>query len=331
MNPALDDLRHGRTFLTPGGTETFLLFQQGFPLREGCAFEVFDDDAAWARLQDEYLRPILATAAAHGQGVLLDTLVWRAHPDFISLLGYRAEDLGRFNQLAVERTRDVVASWRSRAGAADVPVLLTADVGPRGDGYQVADRELTPEAAHEYHRAQMEVLARAGVDLVCALTMTSVAEAIGVARAAREAGLPVIVSPTVETDGTLPDGTPLGELVRRVDDATGGLPLFYMVNCAHPAHVTPALEWARRVGEGWLRRFKGIRANSSRKSHAELDNSPELDRGNPSELGDEVAQMQRDYDLCVVGGCCGTDAEHVSAISAATARVASPARVARAC
>ena len=209
-------------------------------------------------------------------------------------------------------------------------VLLTADVGPRGDGYKVADDQLTPQAARDYHRAQLGVLAGAGVDLVCALTMTSVAEAIGVVLAAREHGLPVIVSPTVETDGTLPDGTPLGELVRRVDDATGGAPLLYMVNCAHPTHLAPTLARARAEGAGWLGRFKGIRANSSRKSHAELDESPELDRGDPHELGREVAELQRAYGLSVVGGCCGTDAEHVAAIARATAATAPRASIARA-
>jgi S-methylmethionine-dependent homocysteine/selenocysteine methylase len=140
-----------------------------------------------------------------------------------------------------------------------------------------------------------------------------------VARAARDCGLPVVISPTVETDGRLPDGTPLGELVCRVDEATDGEPLFYMVNCAHPAHVAPSLARARAEGAGWLGRFQGIRANSSRKSHAELDGSSELDRGDPQQLGHEVAAMQRAYGLRVVGGCCGTDAEHVAAIARATA------------
>src|SRR5690554_1643299 len=275
----------GRTYITPGGTETFMMFQQGFPLREGCAFEIFDDEAAWDRLKREYLALIFAAAHENGHGLLLDTLVWRAHPDFVTALGYPASDLVRFNELAVQRTREAVAEWRAGDGArAALPVVLTADIGPRGDGYKVSDAEVTPEKARAYHRAQIEVLARAGVELVCALTMTSVAESIGVAQAAAEFGLPVIVSPTVETDGTLPDGTSLGELIRRVDEATGGAPLFYMVNCAHPTHVEGALARAKAEGARWLDRFQGIRANSSRKSHAELDESPELDRGNPAEL-----------------------------------------------
>jgi len=319
MSAALRTIEEGRTFLTPGGTETFMLFQQGFPLREGCAFEIFADEPAWARLKREYLAPIFSAARGSGHALLLDTLVWRANPDYVRAIGYADGDVARFNELAVQRTREAVDEWRAAGpGRAALPVVLTADVGPRGDGYKVSDTGLTPEAAQSYHAVQIEALARAGVELVCALTLTTVAECVGVARAARSAGLPVIVSPTVETDGTLPDGTPLGELVRRVDEATGAFPLFYMVNCAHPTHVAPALARAKVAGEGWLGRFQGIRANASRKSHAELDESPELDRGDPGELAREVARMQREFDLRLVGGCCGTDAEHVVAIAEAT-------------
>lgn len=314
MSAAMQAFRSGRTFLTLGGTETYLLFQQGYPLRDMCAFDVLDDDDAWQRLAQGYVRPILRAARASGHGLLLDTLVWRAHADFVAAPG----DVARVNELAVRRMRELVVSELGRDGVRDGSVLVAADLGPRGDGYRVADADVTPATARDYHRAQIEAHARAGVDLVTALTMTSVAESIGIALAARDAGLPIVVSPTVETDGTLPDGSSLGDFVRRVDEATGGAPLTYMVNCAHPTHLAPALARARTAGEGWLARFGGLRANSSRKSHAELDESTELDRGNPQELGREMAELQRDYGLRIVGGCCGTDAEHVAEIAAAT-------------
>ena len=319
MNEAENAFRSGRTFLTPGGTETYLMFQQGYALPDMCAFRVLDDDDAWQQLTEAYLRPIFAAARDSGHTLLLDTLVWRAHPDFVSTPGRPAGELERMNELAVRRVRAAVEAELGAGATRDGSVLITADLGPRGDGYKVADADVTPEAARDYHRAQVQVLARAGVDLLCAYTMTSVAESIGVVLAAREAGLPIVVSPTVETDGTLPDGTPLGELIRRVDDATGGAPLTYMVNCAHPTHLAPALARARSAGERWLARFGGLRANSSKKSHAELDESTELDRGNPRELGREVAALQREYGLRIVGGCCGTDAEHVAEIASATA------------
>jgi homocysteine S-methyltransferase len=327
MNAAEQAFRSGRTFLTPGGTETFLMFQQGYPLRDMCAFDVIDDEPAWQRLSRDYFRPILEASRAAGHVLLLDTLAWRAHPDFVAAPG-RSGDLERVNRLAVQRVRELVQSGRGAGGADDDTVLLTGDLGPRGDGYQLADASVTPDLARDYHRAQIEVLARAGVDLLCAYTMTGVAESIGIVRAARDTGLPIVVSPTVETDGTLPDGSPLGTFVERVDEATGGAPLLYMVNCAHPTHLAPTLARARAEGAAWLARFGGLRANSSRKSHAELDDSTELDRGDPQELGREVARLQREYGLRVVGGCCGTDAEHVAEIAAATAAAARSGAVA---
>lgn len=311
------ELLEERTFLTNAGTETYLLFQQGLDLPEFCAFTVFDNPDAWAALEQQYLRPILDAAAQHGCGLILDALLWRAQPDFIAKLGRHRDELGSINQRAISRTRESVDAWRRERGHDErsVPVLVAADIGPRGDGYRVEESALTAAAAREYHAAQVQAVAEAGADLVCALTMTSLAESIGIVEAARLFGLPVIVSPTVETDGRLPDGTSLGEFIREVDRATGAAPLCYMVNCAHPTHVQPSLDEARENGESWLERFRGFRANASRKSHEELDNSTELDRGDIEELSRAMADMRETYGLKVIGGCCGTDHEHLAAIA----------------
>jgi len=317
MDTRVRDLLEQRTFLTNAGTETYLIFQQGFELPEFCAFVVHEDDEAWESLQRNYLAPIFRAAAGSGCGLLLDALVWRAQPDFIAKLGRAPEELGPINERAVLRTRASVDRWRREHGrdAASLPVLVVADIGPRGDGYRVDNLELTSDAARQYHRPQIEALAEARVDLVCALTMTTAAESIGIAEAASACGLPTIVSPTVETDGRLPDGTSLGSFVDSVDEATGASPLFYMVNCAHPTHVLPTLEAARAKGEGWLARFRGFRSNASAQSHEELDNSTELDRGEIQQLAERVAEMRTSYGLRVIGGCCGTDHEHLAALA----------------
>jgi homocysteine S-methyltransferase len=310
-----------RQFLTGAGTETYLAFQQQFPLREFCAFEIFEHDEALAELETQYLYPLMSAVADNGHGLLLDALVWRAHPDFIAALGYPPGDIGRLNELAVERTRDAIATWRQRESrsADQFPVLVAADIGPRGDGYKVESDVPSVDAALRYHEVQLQALANTAVDVVCALTMTSANEAIGIVKAAAALELPIIMSATVETDGRLPDGSSLADFVRRVDDATGALPAYYMVNCAHPTHLAPTLAEAKAQGQDWLERFKGFRANSSKMSHEELDNSTELDRGNPGELAAELAALQQRHDLRILGGCCGTDVEHISEIASAAA------------
>src|SRR5262245_51235576 len=209
-----------RKFLTWAGDETYLLYIQGFPLREFCAFEVFDDERAWRRMQDDLLRPIADAAAANGMGLLAGCLVWRASADYLARLGGR--DLAAENERAVDRTRAFIDEWRAGNPAArDCPVVLCGDIGPRGDGYAVSGPG-SVGAAYDYHAPQIDALARAGIDLLLPLTMTSLPETVGIVRAAERARLPVLVSPTIEPDGCLPDGTPLGDFVTSVDRQTAG-------------------------------------------------------------------------------------------------------------
>jgi homocysteine S-methyltransferase len=59
-----------------------------------------------------------------------------------------------------------------------------------------------------------------------------------------------------------------------------------------------------------------IRANASRKSHAELHEATELDAGDPVGLGQDYAALRRVLpNLRVFGGCCGTDHRHVAAVA----------------
>ena len=179
---------------------------------------------------------------------------------------------------------------------------------------------MSASEAAAYHGLQARAFAEAGAAMITAVTMTYVDEAIGVVRAAGSVGLPVVISFTVETDGVLPSGEPLGDAIARVDRATDGAPAYYMVNCAHPAHFAEQLT----TGAGWLARVKAIRANASRCSHAELDEATELDRGDVADLTGWYGRLNAILpDLRVVGGCCGTDHEHVAAIAESLAGVRS--------
>ena len=126
------------------------------------------------------------------------------------------------------------------------------------------------------------------------------------ARAVLATGLPLVVSFTVETDGRLPSGEGLEEAISALDEATGGAPLFYGINCAHPTHFADALEMPQALKIGM------IRANASRLSHEELDAMDTLDAGDPDEWGRLCAGLVDNLPgLRLVGGCCGTDHRHL--------------------
>ena len=298
--PQLD----GSVFVTDGGIETDLIFHRGIDLPEFASFVLHEDAAGEAVLRD-YYADYLQIAAQNGLGLILETTTWRASQDWGSLLGYDAARLRQTNERSVRFFQEL------RASSADGTVVVSGCVGPRGDAYA----DLGPASADEalaYHRAQVEVLAGSGVEVVTALTLTNVAEAIGFVRAAQECSIPVVVSFTVETDGNLPTGMTLIDAITTVDHETDAAAAYFMVNCAHPDHFTPVLD----NQDPAIRRVRGVRANASRLSHAELDESTELDDGDPDEFGVQLAAIHRDRPhINILGGCCGTDARHVSAIA----------------
>ncbi|HUK95437.1 MAG TPA: homocysteine S-methyltransferase family protein [Gaiellaceae bacterium] len=299
----------GGTFITDGGMETTLIFRDGLELPEFASFVLLDDPAGTEALLS-YYEPYLEIARERGVAILLDAPTWRASRDWGRRLGYSPEALADVNRRAVA----LLESLRESTGG-EPEIVISGCIGPRGDAYR-ADATMTAEEAERYHSEQAETLAGTSADLVSALTLTYANEAVGIARAVGRTGLPVAISFTVETDGRLPSGQTLGEAIEQVDAETGRAVAYFMVNCAHPSHLSPALEAAP-----WVDRVRGLRANASTKSHAELDEAEELDEGDPAELASAYRELRtRLPNLNVVGGCCGTDHRHVDAISAVFTR-----------
>ena len=295
-----------RPFLTDGGFETWMFFVEGFEAPEFSAL-VLMDDAVFRDRARAYFDRFLAMAEAAGTGYVLDTNTWRGCIEWAPNLGVTPDDLLRLSRDAVLFAQDIRAHWAGRVN----PILVNGVVGPAGDGY-VADDAPDAARAAEIHRPQIEVFAKAGVDMVSAITMTNVPESVGIAQDAAACGLPSVISFTVETDGRLPTGETLAEAIRATDEATGQSPLYYMVNCAHPDHFRGALE----TDGDWLSRIGGLRANASRMSHAELDEQETLDIGDPEEFGGLYGELAALLpSLRVVGGCCGTDHRHVGCVS----------------
>jgi homocysteine S-methyltransferase len=298
-----------RSFLTDGGLETTLIFHEGIELPEFAAFTLLENGAGRQTLRD-YYRRYLDIARGARLGFVLESPTWRASADWGRKLGYDRAALCRINAAAI----DLMKELRDEYDGPDTPVVISGNIGPRGDGYLAADKMTAGDAA-DYHAEQVGAFAESGVDLVSAVTMTYAEEAQGIVSAANQRGLPSVISFTTETDGRLPDGTALDAAINAVDGHEGG-PAYYMVNCAHSEHYEHALD----AGAAWTARIRGLRSNASRLSHAELDESEVLDDGDPSEFAASHRDLKNRFaHLTVFGGCCGTDHRHVGAVCAAIA------------
>jgi S-methylmethionine-dependent homocysteine/selenocysteine methylase len=295
----------GGLFLTDGGMETTLIFHDGLELPCFASFVLLKTEAG-RRAISEYFETYVKLALSTGNGLVLESPTWRASADWGEKLGYDAGDLATVNREAI----DFMARIRNGFSDPACPIVISGNLGPRGDGYVVSEC-MSPEEARDYHYPQIETFSETDADVVSALTLTYAEEAIGITNAARALGMPMVISFTTETDGRLPNGQGLGEAIRQVDRATDNGPAYYMINCAHPDHFSGVLNH----DESWTQRVRGIRANASRMSHAELDQAETLDVGDPVELGQLYRQLRERFPhINILGGCCGTDHRHIGQI-----------------
>jgi len=294
----------GGLFLADGGIETDLIFNRGVEIREFAAHTLLESAAGQAAVAD-YFRPFLQLAGEYGTGFILDSQTWKAHMHWAACLGATEGQLRQANRNSIA----LISKLRKEFAGNARPIVLNGIIGPTSDAYR-PEALATVAEAERHHAQQLDWLAETEVDMVTATTFPHADEAVGFVRAAESAGLPVVVSFTVETDGKLPTGLPLGEAIRQVDDATGGAAAYFNVNCAHPDHFFGVFD-----GSDWTRRVRGIRCNASRLSHAELDACETLDDGDPAEFGRQYAALlQRMPWINIIGGCCGSDLRHVRSI-----------------
>jgi S-methylmethionine-dependent homocysteine/selenocysteine methylase len=300
-------------FLTDGGMETTLIFHEGLDLPCFASFDLLKSPEGVEQIRRYYAR-YAKMAQDAGMGFVLESPTWRANPDWAEKIGYSRQALADVNCRAI----DLMVELRAAFETACSPMPISGNIGPRGDGYQPG-KLMSASQAQDYHSEQIAVFHGTSADLVSAFTINYIEEAVGIARAAKAAGLPVVISFTLETDGRLPTGQTLKDAVLETDAETGAAPAYYMINCAHPTHFAGALA----AGESWTARLRGLRANASKRSHAELDQATDLDAGDPAEFGRQYAELRRRFrHFNVLGGCCGTDHRHVERIALACVSVA---------
>lgn len=307
--PQLSD----QIFLTDAGMETCLIFHEKIDLPLFASFDLLKSAEGVAQTRAYYAR-YCKLARNAGTGFVLESPTWRANIEWAAKLGYSRAALADINRKAI----GVMAGLREEFETPRSPMPISGNLGPRGDGYQPG-RLMSAQEAQDYHAEQIAAFAGTAADFVSGFTMNYANEAIGIVRAAKAAGMPVVISLTVETDGRLPTGQTLKDAVREIDAATGDAAAYFMLNCAHPTHFQDVLA----ADEPWSKRLRGLRANASTRSHAELDQATDLDAGDPVTLGRQYADLRRQHrQITVLGGCCGTDFRHVEQICFACEPVA---------
>lgn len=305
------DLLSHTVLLTSGGSQTTLMYKHNCQLRAFATYELLFSEQ-WNGTMRRMVEEYGDVAVKRGVPLLLDTETWRASANWYSTLQTPEEQRAQVHALALQQAQEVAQYVRDKSGGR-VPVMIHGVVGPRKDAY-LHDASLSVQVAREYHSAQVAEMRALGVGLVGAYTLTSSAEGAGFAAAAAAAGMDCMVSFTLDVDGRLPSGEELGEAIAKVGAGEGRAPVCYMVNCVHPRYIREVVERAR--GEAWVGRIGGVRANASAKSHAELAASDELDEGDAVEWAKEVVGLREVLPgLKVIGGCCGTGAEHCEEIA----------------
>ena len=293
------------TFMTDGGLETDLIFNHGIDLPEFAAFDLLKNKEGKEVLRKYYL-DYLNISKQKCSGFILEAPTYRANPDWALKIGYSLESLDAVNKTAVRELEKLRSDYENES----FKIAISVCIGPRGDGYSPTNK-MSVEMAEEYHSAQIKSIVDTNADFISALTMNYNEEAIGIVKAAKKNNIPVVISYTLETDGTLPSGETLEAAIITLDKKTDNYVSYFMINCAHPNHFASILD----PNSKWTNRIKGLRANASNKSHSELNESETLDIGDKEQLAREYQNLKLLLpNLSIIGGCCGTDHTHLKEI-----------------
>ena len=244
-------------------------------------------------------------------------------------------DIAREDQLPFIATTPTRRANKERIAKANCPETVIADnvaflkniqrncgielyvgglMGCKGDAY-TGTGALTESEAFSFHCWTVEQFQKACVDFLYAGIMPTLSEAAGLARAIDEIGLPYIISFTIQHDGKLIDGTTIADAIRYIDGITTNKPVCYMTNCVHPSIVYKALLQPFNRNEIVRERFRGIQANTSPLSYAELDGAEDLHCSEPEEFAEKMIKLQGIADMKIWGGCCGTDCRHMACVA----------------
>jgi len=198
--------------------------------------------------------------------------------------------------------RAVRLAREAAATAAPRRIFVLGSAPPLEDCYRP---DLTPDAADlaREHAEHARNLVRAGVDAVLVETHPTLREAVAAARAAREAGAPVLVSFVCWHGARLLSGEALRDAIAALKPFQ---PLAVGVNCLPPSNVPACLPVLQETA-----RFL-IYANLGEPEGA--DGFRRSEDCSPERFATHAARWLA-AGAGIVGGCCGTTPAHLAAVA----------------
>jgi homocysteine S-methyltransferase len=266
-------------------------------------------DPKGKKILEEMYRQYITIGKSRNIPLILFTPTWRANPERLGKAGIMLKDVNGENYRFIDSLRNEQAIYAEK-------ILIGGLIGCKGDAYKPEEALSVDEAFH-FHQTQTRALANAGVDFLFAATLPAFTEALGIAKAMALTAVPYIISFVVYTEGTLLDGTPLKSAIEQIDKQVTPKPFGYFINCVHPTVFEQAINNSPNSSAFVRERILGLQANTSSKRPEELDGSAELISEDPEQFASSMVSLNKKYGIKILGGCCGTNENHISAIAKA--------------
>lgn len=254
-------------------------------------------DTAGRKILADIYQDYVTVAQEADVPILLCTPTWRTNRERVAGSGFPET----INAEAVAFMKEL----RSAPANRGMDIRIGGMLGCKQDCYR-PEEGLSTDDAEAFHAWQINQLAESGVDYLLAETLPYVPEALGIARAMETTGVPYLLSFVINRNGFILDGTSLLDAIRLIDAETTVNPIGYMVNCAYPTFLC-----AEKQPTELFERLIGYQANASSLDHCDLDQAPELAADDLSDWGDAMRELHSRYGMRILGGCCGTSADHL--------------------
>lgn len=184
--------------------------------------------------------------------------------------------------------------------------------GPQGHCYLPEEAPNAVEA-EDFHGIQAAEAKELNVDAAWFETVTTIQEAVGIAKAAQHHKVECVISFVLGRDGKLRSGESLIDAIRAVDSASGNHPTGYSVNCCPIEALEPALQSLGKYADRMIAAYP----NASSRDPLDLEGQSSVGLINSLRTATYLSYLADRYRLKIIGGCCGYSGRDIARVTAA--------------